>query len=183
MKKLPQKTRLEYWKYQYAALSFHNASEVSKFLITHKNPPLKYQLMTSLYVLYGRPFRQKASVRISEDIVPPQYSEIHEYLMILRDKLFAHVDKNAPSDWEIKHLSKILLGYRNGEFRPGFAQLFRDGYQFDNVKELCDNLNEVCHAKSEVIMLDALDGTIPPNLTYEVDISEADTYLLKLREM
>jgi hypothetical protein len=183
MKKLPLPKRLEYWKYQCAALSFHNAGEVAAFLIEHKHPPLNYQLLTSLYVLYGRPFRQRKPVRLSEDLVPAQYSEIHNYLITLRDKLFAHVDTDGRDKWSTKYLSKIILGYRDGGFKAGMAQLFSDGFQFDKVKELCDHLYDVCWEKSETILLDALDGTIPSDITYEVDLREGDRYLIKLREL
>ena len=183
MKKAPKQIRHGYWKYQFAALTFDEAGEMAAYLHNNPRPKMKYSLLTSLFVLYGRPFKQHKDIRISDDIVPPEYRAFHNYLIVLRDKLFAHVDENAPSDWEEKHLSKIYIGYRNGEFRPGFAQLFRDGYQFHKVKSLCDILFEICHAKSEEIALPYMEGTsLRTELTYEVDLSEGDKYLLKLRE-
>ena len=183
MKKAPKQVRLEYWKYQFAALTFEEAREMAAYLHDNPKPKLEYSLLTSLYVLYGRPFKQHKSIRISDDIVPPDYRDLHDYLIVLRDKLFAHVDENAPPDWEEKHLSKILIGYRNGEFRPVFAQLFRDGFQFDRVKALCAILHGLCHAKSEEIALPYMQGTgLPTALTYEVDLSEGEKYILKHRE-
>jgi len=190
MKKLPQKTRLDYWKYQYAALSFEEASKVAMFLIENSKPPLLYQplfypLLTSLVVLYMRSFGRPSSVRISDDLVPSEFTDLHDYLHVLRDKVFAHVDKNAPSDWDVKHLSKIFFGYHDGAFRPAFGQFFRDGFQIDRFKELCDTLHKICHSKSEEILEEAMDGTkhLDPILTFEIDISEGDKYLLKLRDL
>ncbi len=184
MKKLPQKTRLDFWKYQYADASFRDASEVATFLMKEDKHPLKYQLLTSLCVLYARSFVQHKSVRISDDLVPSEFMKLHNYLLVLRDKVFAHVDKNAPPNWNVKHLSKVTISYRDGVWKSGTIHMFRDGLQFEEIKELCDTLAEVCHSKSEDILADAMDGNaLNSDLTYEVDLREGDRWLLKPREL
>jgi len=183
MKKLPLTERLEYWKYQCASLTFHNAKAVAEYLIENKRHPLQYQLLTSLYVLYSRPFKQRKQVRISEELVPSEYMEEHSYLIGLRDKMFAHVDTDGLADKNIQHLSKIWLGYRDGGFRAGMASLFPIGFHFERTKELCDYLHEICESKAQEILIDALEGIGPPNLTYEVDIREGNRYLIKHREL
>ncbi len=63
-------------------------------------------------------------------------------------------------------------------------QEFTQGLQFDKVKNLCDHLRDVCNSESEAILVDAVDDTkLHKNLTFEVDLSEEDTYLLEVREM
>jgi len=183
MKKLPLTERLEYWKYQCASLTFHNAKTVAEYLIKNKNPPLVIPLLTSLYVLYGRPFKQRKRIRISEELVPSEYMEEHSHLIGLRDKMFAHVDTDGLADKNIQHLSKIWLGYRDGGFRAGMASLFPIGFHFERTKDLCNYLHEICESKAQEILINALDGTRPSNVTYEVDLREGDRYLIKLREM
>ncbi len=182
MKKLPLSDRLEYWKYQCAALAFLRAKEVAEYLIEHENHPLMYQLLTSLYVLYGRPFKQRKEVRISEELVPHEYSEEHSFLIVLRDKMFAHVDTDDLSEQKIENLSKILLRVQNGIAIAGMASLLPIGFQFERTRYLCNYLHETCDKKSQEILIDALDGSCPANLTYEIDLRTEDTYLIKLVE-
>jgi hypothetical protein len=117
MKKLPLQSRLEYWKYQCASLTFYNAKAVAESMICPEQPPLVYPLLTSLYVLYGRPFKQRKRVRVSEELVPSEYAKEHGVLIGLRDKMFAHVDTDGLPSQNIQHLSNIWLGYRDGGFK------------------------------------------------------------------
>ena len=185
MKKVPKQTRLDYWKYQFAALTFREASKVADYLIDKRFPELQYGLLTSLYALYARPFRQLKDVRISDELVPSEYREVHDYLLILRDKIFVHVDEQAPFEWEKENLSKIWFGYRNGDFRPGFAQKLPAGFQLDKTKALCGILYEICNAKSEEIGLACMEGgaLFPPELTYEVDLRDGERFLLRHRRI
>ena len=180
MKKLPQTKRLEYWKYQCAALTFLRAKDVGEYLIEHKTSPLAYQLLTALYVLYGRPFKQRKQVRIPEQLVPSEYAEEHSLLLDLRDKMFAHVDTNGPSEKNIESLTKILMRVENGAASTGMASLLPNGFQFERTRDLCDYLREACDKESEGILLDAMDRSCPaPNLTYEIDLGPGDAYLIK----
>lgn len=179
MKKLTQDQRLEYWKYQCAALSFIRTKEVVDYLISNKNIPLGYQLLTSVYILYGRPFKQKKRVRISEDIVPSKYIKEHGFLMDLRDKMFAHVDIDGLPEKDISQLSKIVIHIEDGSAKAGMASLFPIGFRYERISELCQFLHDTCNRKSEEILLDAMDGDCPPPGNYEVDLCRGDTYLIK----
>ena len=183
MKKLTQEERLKYWKYQCAALSFLRAREVAEYLISNKKNPLTYQLITSLYILYGRPFKQRKQVRISEDIVPQEYLEEHGFLLDLRDKTFAHVDTDGLPEKDINQLSSILIRTQGGRAKAGMASLLPIGFQHERNRELCEILHDTCDEKSQEILIDAMDGYCPPaNLTYEIDLSPGETYLIKLWE-
>ncbi len=183
MKKLLLERRLEFWKYQAAALTFKDAEEVAVYLIDHGQFPLVYQLLTSLYVLYGRPFKQRKSVCISQELVPSEYAEEHDVLMGLRDKLFAHMDTNGLVDHGISHLTKMLLRVEDGKVEYGMAGLLPIGFQYERIKELCAELYQACHERAEAIFVDAMDNGCPPaNLTYEVDLREGESYLIRQAE-
>jgi len=179
MKKLTQNQRLEYWKYQCAALSFLRAKEVVDYLISNENSPLLYQLITSVYVLYGRPFKQRKRVRISEDIVPSKYIEEHGFLIGLRDKMFAHVDIDGLPEKDIGQLSKILIRIEDGHAQAGMASLLPIGFQYKRTRDLCQFLHDTCDRKAEKILIEAMDGDCPPPGTYEVDLSKDDTPLIR----
>ena len=180
MKKIPLSDRLEYWKYQCASLTFLRAKEVAECLIENKNHPLIYQLLTSLYVLYGRPFKQRNEVRISEKLVPHEYIEEHSFLISLRDKMFAHVDTDGLPKLNIKNLNKVLLRVQNGEFQAGLASLLPIGLQLERTRDLCSKLQETCEIKSREIRIDAIDGSRLANLDYEIDLCAEDAYIIKL---
>jgi len=182
MKKLTQNERLEYWKYQCAALSFDYAKEVADYLISKENNDLIYQLITSLYILYGRPFKQRKKFRISEDIVPQEYLEEHGLLLDLRDKTFAHVDIDGLPEKDIGQLNKIKLEVRGNRAQAAMASLLPHGYNFEKIRDLCAILHGICNAKSGKILINSINGTHLPDLTYEIDLSAGDRYLIKLVE-
>jgi len=180
MKKLSQDRRFEYWKYQCAALSFDYAKEVSDYLISEEKNSLIYQLITSLYILYGRPFKQRKKFRISEDIVPQGYLEEHGLLLDLRDKMFAHVDIDGLPEKNVSQLSKILLKVRKDTAQPAMASLLPQGYKFERIRDLCTILLDVCNERSREILIYSINGTHLPDLTYEIDLTAGERYLIKL---
>ena len=180
MKILTQNQRLEYWKYQCAALSFIRAKEVIDYLISNEDSPIIYQLITSVYVLYGRPFKQSGRVRISEELVPHEYSEEHSFLIGLRDKMFAHVDIEGLAEKDISQLSKILIRIIEDEHaQAGMASLLPIGFQYERTRDLCQYLCDTCDRKAEKILIEAMDGDCPPLGIYEVDVSKDETHLIK----
>jgi hypothetical protein len=182
MKKLALSERLEYWKYQCAELTFDDAQKVAEYLIEHKDHPLMYQLLTSLYVLYGRHFKRGDS-RISEDLVPPEYLNEHKLLLNLWDKVFAHIDTDGLPDRDIDHLNKVLLRVRHGKAFPAIASNLPEGFRFESIRDLCAHLSDFCHKKAEEKLCDAMDGSCPPDLDYEIDLREGDRFLIKPVEL
>ncbi len=179
MKKLSQDRRFEYWKYQCAALSFDYAKEVADYLICGEKSSLIYQLITSLYILYGRPFKERKKFRVSEDIVPQRYLEEHGLLLDLRDKTFAHVDIDGLPEKNVGQLSKILLKVRDGVAQGAMASLLPQGYNFERIRDLCTILHDICNEKAREILIYSIDGTRLPDLTYEIDLTAGERYLMK----
>jgi hypothetical protein len=56
-----------------------------------------HTMRVGFYILYGRPFKQRPGLKIDEDIVPQSLRSVHNGLIILRDKMFAHSDKDLVS--------------------------------------------------------------------------------------
>jgi len=83
-------SRIKYWKYHSAALSFEQAGKIAKqLMVTENNDPMLYPLTVSLHVLYSRPFKhQKRSRNISTDLFHDNFNSMHEMLINLRDKIF-----------------------------------------------------------------------------------------------
>ncbi len=182
MKKISKEKRIEYWKYLQAALTFDQAKEVLDYLKDNSNTPLFGQLITSLYVLYGRPFKQRRITRIPDDIIPAKFKDTHKMLLDLRDKLFAHIDIDGIPETEVDQLYKIILRRKNNIFKPATASLLPEGLQFEKISELFQILQKHFNKKADEIFNEAMDGYPPTNsLNYEVDITTADdAYLIKL---
>jgi len=180
MKKLTLEMRLEFWKYQIAALSFDHAKEVTDFLISNEGHPLSYQLITSIYILYGRPFKQRKIVRLSENIVPHDYLEEHSFLLSLRDKTFAHIDIDGLPEKGISKLNKISLKQRGNNIHAATASLLPQGCNIENIKNLCAILLDKCNMKAGEILREAINDTDLHDLTYEVDLRDGERYLLRL---
>jgi len=68
--------------------------DTCKYLINNEIPkssPIHDPLVTSIFVLYGRPFKQKR-IRLPEQIIPSDFTQLHKLLLDMRDKLYAHTD-------------------------------------------------------------------------------------------
>jgi len=52
-----------------------------------------YPLVTAIYTLYARPFSGSNIIgRWTEQIVPTEYRDLHEQMMLMRNQLIAHSD-------------------------------------------------------------------------------------------
>src|SRR5437667_9256738 len=100
----PTKTeRVSFWKHSYARSSFIQAREFATLLL-RANPlllsPLRAAATFGVVTAYARPFKQRREVRLSRDVVPRQYRELHDETIEMRDKIIAHRDINGPiAEW------------------------------------------------------------------------------------
>jgi hypothetical protein len=87
------------WKMIYAYHCFRNVENACSFILDQKmdeNHPVYYSLITSIYVLYGKPFKHSNVVgKLANDIVPPKHRQLHELLLKHRDQLYAHTDPKS----------------------------------------------------------------------------------------
>jgi len=84
------------WKFFYAKECFKQVDLACSFILDQKmneKHPIYYPLITSIYVLYGRPFKRSNRVgKLPDDIVPDQYRQLHKITLHHRDQIYAHTD-------------------------------------------------------------------------------------------
>jgi hypothetical protein len=161
MKKAKPEHRRDYWKYHVAAHSFDQARDVALHLqrISNVNP-IFYPLMISLHVLYGRPFRHpKESRNVESAFVPDELSRVHNTLLQMRDRIFAHHDKES----RIKDaktgvdLFQLIVVVQHGEIRPGVQTIFPTEFQLGKVQNLCEHLYRICMSNANNALIKCVD--------------------------
>jgi hypothetical protein len=84
------------YKHAMARDAFTEISRACEYLIAARTPsvaPAYYAVATGIVTLYGRPFANNARIgTISTSLVPTEHKELHETLIDLRNKAFAHSD-------------------------------------------------------------------------------------------
>src|SRR5882672_5690993 len=112
MIKAPYKDRMEFWKFQNASITFSEVTQLCDVLIKQgiaSGHPLHAPMMTALHILYGRPFKQRAEARISENLVPTDYKDTHDALLNMRDKIYAHTDADGPKTANNENFNKVAV--------------------------------------------------------------------------
>lgn len=64
---------------------------------SEKGRMTSFLLRVSFYTLYAKPFKQRAPLKIGIEIVPKELVPVHNGLITLRDKMFAHTDGDLNS--------------------------------------------------------------------------------------
>jgi len=86
--KAPYDERIEFWKFPNAWITFSEVIQLCDLVLEENifsGHPLFTSLMTALHILYGRPFKQRPAVKISDAIVPAKYKVTHDALISMRD--------------------------------------------------------------------------------------------------
>ena len=171
MKKTKPEHRREYWKYHVAAHSFEKAQDVVCHLQHMPNAEaMFYPLMISLHVLYARPFRHsKESRNVAASLVPGELLSVHNMLLQMRDRIFAHHDKDAritDTDTGVD-LFQLVVVVDDGEMRPGVQMVFPTESQLGKVQELCDHLYRTCMHKGHEALIRCI-GDAPRDGIYRV---------------
>jgi hypothetical protein len=97
-------------------------------------------LSISLIVLYGRPFKQRNPLRLSEKLVPPNFKGTHDFLIMLRDKVTAHTDIDGPTYGD-DLVNSIRFVFSDGKIELESNMLLIRPKELDNVASL---LKSVC---------------------------------------
>lgn len=96
-------------------------------------------LSISLIVLYGRPFKQRKPLRLSEKLIPAQLRGTHDFLIMLRDKVTAHTDIDGPAygDTLVNNTHFVISG---GKIDLQSPTLLIRPKELNNVATLLDSL-------------------------------------------
>ena len=171
MKKAKPEHRIDYWRYHVAAHSFDQARDVARRLqgITDADP-LFLPLMVALHVLYARPFKhEKDSRRVDPTLVPKEKLPVHNMLLQMRDRIFAHHDKESritDADSGID-LFQLVIDIDGGVMKPGVQIVFPTGFQLGKVESLCNHLYLNCMKKAEAALTKCITA-IPNDGIYRV---------------
>jgi len=154
--------RIKYWKYHSASLSFEQAGKVAKqLMVTENNSPMLYPLTVSLHVLYSRPFKhQKQARNISTDLFHDGFNQTHKMLIKLRDRIFAHNDKDSKvKDTETEvDLFQLVVLVTDTAITPSLQTIFHSKSHLNDIAELCDSLNAICMEKANDTLKKCLDA-------------------------
>jgi len=171
MKSVPFTERAEFWKWQSASIAFEMVRDVCDYLLQHQLPkshPLHDPLVTAIYTLYGRPFKQRAPLRLSEDIVPESHRGTHFVLIKLRDKMFAHTDIDGPTTIDGQLLNELSGFTRNAQTTFGITIVTP---VLPAVRDLCVELYGQTHSAAETIWRRHMSSERVPDRTTIVNLS------------
>lgn len=180
-------TRIEYWKYHSAALSFEQARKVAEQLLLMRNTdPMFYPLMVSMHVFYASPFKHpKKSRQIDENSIPDEFSSTHDVLIKLRDRMYAHNDKESKvKDSESNvDLFQLVLYVVDRQMKPAAQLIFHSHNHLKKIYKLCDMLYVNCMNKAEEYLLNWIDE-VPDEGVYRITTDfESRTPLLIKSEL
>jgi len=174
MKSIPFAERAEFWKLQSASVTFEMVRDVCDYLLQHQLPesdPIHDPLVTAIYTLYGRPFKQRPPLRLSEDIVPERHRTTHFGLITLRDKMFAHTDIDGPKTIDGYTLNELAGFTRNAQTTFGITIATPI---LPSVRELCVELYSHTHSEAEAIWRKHMFKERVPDGTTIVNLSAKD---------
>jgi len=118
---IPLDERKQIWQWLHALDCFQHVDRVCEFILEQNitnGHPLYHSLLTAVFVLYGRPFKKSHGVgRLPDGIVPKELLDIHNDLLIHRDKIFAHTDVNGVLEDEGLNLNQVDLTVDDGFYQ------------------------------------------------------------------
>ena len=142
MSQLPESKRKEIWQMLYALDCFQNVEEVCRYILEKgivNGNPMYHSLLTSAYVIYGRPFKKSYGVgKLDDSFVPKSILENHKEIIAHRDRMFAHTDVNGTLEGTAENLNQVELVAQDGFYQwrvraiqadPEFIQSMLDAAQ------------------------------------------------------
>ncbi len=84
------------WKMFYARESFRQARNAAEHIYSTRmdsKSPLFYPLITSVHVLYAKPFTRGDAVgKLGDEMIPDEHKELHKLILEHRHQVYAHRD-------------------------------------------------------------------------------------------
>jgi hypothetical protein len=170
------------WKVTFAYAGFLDAQDSIKDLQEKgfsKDSPQYYPLVVGLVCLYARPFITAEEIGVlSEKMVPARFRELHEEILRLRNKMFAHSDPAALLPGAVAGSEDFASGlvFRRGKSIYVIPSRFHADPQFlpDLMLPLLEALIEITEKKRKQLQ-DILARYVPKNLgDYELNVLDID---------
>jgi hypothetical protein len=178
----PYKDRIEFWKFQHAFITFGEVTLLCEQILKQEiisGHPLHPSMMTALHILYGRPFKQRTEVKLSEEIIPKDYKETHGMLINMRDQIYAHMDVDGPKSTENNSVNKVGVFIKDGQVHFAMTMAFPRETQIEKIRELTKLLTDKTFFHSEKIWQRHFRSKYVPDNNYEVNLSKEDDAFLK----
>jgi hypothetical protein len=124
MNNIPFRDRAAFWKYQSASVAFEMVRDTCIYLRQHSlstSHSIHDSLVTSIYVLYARPFKQSNELKLEEDLVASEYRATHAILLQLRNTMFVHTDLHRPVTVDGYRINELAGYTRNGSTKFGVS--------------------------------------------------------------
>jgi hypothetical protein len=132
------------WKMFYAQYCFRRAEAAAQHNLDERleeDSPLFYPLVTSVYVLYGKPFKRARGVgQLGEELIPPQHLDLHRALLQHRDQLYAHTDADAGPLADYGEVNQVRVIQTPTEMRLFAVDLHARFPLMPSVIDLCRTL-------------------------------------------
>lgn len=132
------------WKMFYAEQCFKHVQVTAEYVLQNnieEDNPMFYPLITAIYVLYGRPFKKSYGVgSLGEEIIPPEYLELHRLLLNHRDQIYAHSDATGFELPDVGQANQVGVAVSITEKRLFGTQLCARPPLLPNIINLCQSL-------------------------------------------
>ncbi len=135
----PRSERLEFSKFKHAMSMFTEARDALQYIKDERiaaGHRLHHSLWTAFYIFYGKPFKQRSPVKLTQEIVPQEFRAEHESIIMLRDKMFAHSDVDNLATGGGAPLNTVVVSFRSGTPQFGFRFIHPTNSELDRYLDL-----------------------------------------------
>jgi hypothetical protein len=150
MKQAPLKDRIDFYRYASATLYLDHARQTLAAIKETKRLTLlssrMHGLWMTFYGLYAKPFKQqqdpkiKMGLRLSDDVIPPEFLEIHKSIIRLRDKVFIHTDFGSFEDYNDQEPNGFVISISDGRPKFMLKSIIPTSYEINKYEQLLDKL-------------------------------------------
>ena len=128
----------------YAMDVFRNVVSACEYLLEnnfHVAGPMHRRTMTAILALYGQPFHNNRGIgKLDQTLVPPEYSNLHDELMLHRDKIHARLD-SAGVNTRFGNANQVRLQRSRDGFQwTTCTYLPHDKADLQRIRDLCNSL-------------------------------------------
>jgi len=163
------------WKMFYAWESFQRVQKLCEYVLQEKmdeNHPAYYSLITSIYIIYGRPFHKSRGVgKLANDIVPKEHTKLHKAMLFHRDSIYAHTDAEGPDMGDDGCANQVRIVVENGIYQMALTQFKALPIVLKDILILCKALQEKTDYHIAKIRSRTLKLIPPVNGEYFLNVS------------
>lgn len=183
MKQVTKAIRYSAWKFQHGETCMGMIQDLCSRLpdydhnLSISDSTLFYSLFTSIYVLYGRPFQQKGPFRLGESAVPRAKRSIHQSVVNLRNKMFAHIDlgEEAICDESGEELANMIINNTGANLYCLSSSLIPTNHGINQIKDLAADVRSYCQGQLASVMgANIGDANKLPVGKFKINLSEEE---------